>query len=162
MASIKNSPTGEIIGLRLRQLRELRGESLNRVANTAGLAKSYVARLEQGRVANPGLMTVAALADVLKVSLSELLAEPTGSHKRRRWSSVVDPLEIERIRETAPRELLDFLEALARESGEHVRADVLRTLASIQLYGRRPQTTDDWRFAYLALLRAVRPPTSRD
>lgn len=157
MSSPKRTALVEVglIGERLLQLRELRGDSLGVVAAEAGIAKSYLAKLERGEVENPGVATLASVAGVLEISLQELFAPRTASHKRARWSAVVDPLEVERLRASLPGPLNQFLEELQRSEGERVPADVVRTLASVQLHGRRPQTTEDWRFAYLALVRCV-------
>ena len=145
-----------LVGERLLQLRELRGASLGTVAGEAGIAKSYLAKLERGEVDNPGVNTLAAVAGVLEISLQELFAPPTGSHKRARWSAVVDPLEVERMRASLPSPLAQFLSELEEAAdGGRVTADVVRTLASVQLHGRRPRSVEDWRFAYLALLRCV-------
>jgi transcriptional regulator with XRE-family HTH domain len=156
MSSLKSTAQIDVglVGERLLQLRELRGDSLGTVATKAGIAKSYLAKLERGEVDNPGVGTLGQVASALETSLVELFAPPTGSHKRARWSSVVDPLEVERIRATLPEALSRVLEELGSESGR-VPADVVRTLASVQLHGRRPRTADDWRFAYLALSRCV-------
>lgn len=145
-----------LIGDRLRQLRELRGDSLTTVAAQAGIAKSYLAKLERGDVDNPGAGTLASVASVLAISLQELFAPATSSHKRARWSAVVDPLEVERIMASLPEPLATFLADLERDEGSRIPADVVRTLASIQLHGKRPETAADWRFAYLALSRCVR------
>lgn len=144
-----------LVGERLRQLRELRGASLTTVAGEAGIAKSYLAKLERGEVENPGVATLASVAAILAITLQELFAPATGSHKRTRWSAVVDPLEVERIMASLPKSLEVFLAELEREEQGRVPADVVRTLASIQLRGRQPQMTADWRFAYLALSRCV-------
>ncbi|MBA3670462.1 MAG: helix-turn-helix domain-containing protein [Gemmatimonadaceae bacterium] len=144
-----------LVGERLLQLRELRGASLTTVAGEAGIAKSYLAKLERGEVENPGVATLASVASVLAITLQELFAPATGSHKRARWSSVVDPLEVERIMASLPEQLATCLREIEQEEGGRVSADVIRTLASIQLRGRRPKAVADWRFAYLALLRCV-------
>ena len=146
----------EVIGQRLRQLRELRGLSVSQVAKEAGVAKSYLAKLERGEVPNPGVTTLARIAAVLEVTLPQLLAQPTMSHSRPRWSAVVDPLEIERLKQTMSSSLVEFLRTLEHEEGSAVPADVVRTLALIQVRGKRPDTAQSWRFVYEAIRRSVR------
>jgi XRE family transcriptional regulator of biofilm formation len=142
---------------RLRQLRELRGLSVSEVASRAGLAKSYVAKIEKGVVDNPGLATVASIAHVLEAPLPELFAAPSGPHRPvPRWAAFAGPLEVEQLLATAPESLRSFLEELEREEGSRVPADVVRTLATVQLRNRRPESVADWRFAYSALCRSVR------
>ena len=146
-----------LLGERLRQLRELRGHSVSEVASRAGLAKSYVAKLERGGVENPGVGTVLSIADVLGAPLPELFAPPSGRHRPApRWSAFAGPLEVEQLLVTAPELLREFLRELEAADGSHVPADVVRTLATIQVRGRRPETLSDWRFAYAALCRSVR------
>ena len=144
-----------VIGMRLLQLRELRGASVSTVAAQANIAKSYLAKLERGEVDNPGVATLDAVAVALGTSLAELLAPATGSHRRARWSAVVDPLEVERLRATMPPSLLLFLEELEQEEGGRVPADVVRTLGLLQIRGRRPGAVADWRFVYEAIKRSL-------
>ena len=144
-----------VIGIRLLQLREMRGLSVSAVAAEAEIAKSYLAKLERGEVENPGIATLDAVAAALGTTLPELLAPATGSHRRVRWSNVVDPLEVERLRANMPASLLRFLEELEREEGSRVPADVVRTLGLLQIRGRRPDTIADWRFVYEAMKRCL-------
>lgn len=148
-------PTPDVLGTRLRQVRELRGLSVSRVAAGADVAKSYLARLERGEVPNPGLATIAAVAAALGTTLVELFAPTTDSHLRPRWSATVDPLELEWLRPQLPTSLNDFLEELEHAEG-HVPADVVRSLGMIQFRGKRPDSVADWRFVYLAIERSVR------
>jgi XRE family transcriptional regulator, master regulator for biofilm formation len=153
--NMATEPFIEILGQRLRQLRELRGLSLTKVATDADVAKSYLAKLERGEVSNPGLTTLGRVAAVLEVTLPQLLASPTASHTRPRWSSVVDPLEIERLKESMLPSLVAFLKILEDEEQATVPADVVRSLALLQIRGRRPETVENWRFVYEAIRRSV-------
>jgi transcriptional regulator with XRE-family HTH domain len=56
---------------RLRELRELRGLTLAKLAEKAGLHLQAVAKLEQGLRPNPTWDTVKSLADALGVSCEE-------------------------------------------------------------------------------------------
>lgn len=146
----------ELIGERLLQLRELRGLSVSAVASQAKVAKSYVAKLERGEVENPGLATLDSIATALRTTLSQLFAPATGSHKRSRWSAVVDPLEVERLRATMPESLQRFLKELEDSEGARVSSDVVRSLALLQFRGKRPERVEDWRFVYQAVARSLR------
>lgn len=61
------------VGERIRQLRQQRGMSINRLAAAAGVAHSVVSRLEHGHVTNPTAETLRRLATALEVPLTELL-----------------------------------------------------------------------------------------
>ncbi|MBK8059527.1 MAG: helix-turn-helix transcriptional regulator [Gemmatimonadetes bacterium] len=136
-------------------MRELLGQSLGQVAESAGIAKSYLARLERGEVPNPGIATLGAVVQALGTGLAELFAPTTSSHLRPRWSATVDPLELEWLRPQLPATLRTFLQELEKLEG-HVPADVVRSLGMVQVRGRRPAEVDDWRFLYLAMVRSVR------
>lgn len=62
-------------GLRVRQVRLSRGLSQERLAELAGLHRTYVSSLERGQ-RNVGLENIHALAKALDVPASELLREP--------------------------------------------------------------------------------------
>ena len=57
---------------RTRELRDARGLSLQAVADRAGLTKSHIWELEQGRSRNPTISTAVSLARALGVSLDYL------------------------------------------------------------------------------------------
>ncbi|MEF8698305.1 MAG: helix-turn-helix transcriptional regulator [Candidatus Accumulibacter sp. UW26] len=57
----------------VRQLREARGWSQERLAEKADLDRSYVGEIERG-LANPSLLTADKLARALEVDLSALVA----------------------------------------------------------------------------------------
>jgi transcriptional regulator with XRE-family HTH domain len=64
---------GSALGIRLKMLRELRGMSLQQVADAADLTKSHVWELEQGRAINPTVNAVWGLAEALAVAPGTLL-----------------------------------------------------------------------------------------
>jgi transcriptional regulator with XRE-family HTH domain len=68
--------------VRLQQAREQRGLSQERTAHLAGIAAYTYQKLEKGESRpgtplNPRLSTLVALCDVLEISLTDLLPEPT-------------------------------------------------------------------------------------
>src|SRR5947208_12442325 len=73
----------KVVGQRLTEWRELSGKSLSALAEEAGIAKSYLLKLERGEVENPGLATLGAIAKSLNTTLSQLLGPPPSSAKRR-------------------------------------------------------------------------------
>ncbi len=66
---------GEVLAANLRRLRIARHLSLSELARATGMGKATLSGIENGR-ANPTVETLAALADALRVPVSELLEEP--------------------------------------------------------------------------------------
>lgn len=64
---------GPALGTRIKLLREMRDMSLQAVADAAGLTKSHVWELEQGRSVNPTVNAVWGLSAALCVSPAMLL-----------------------------------------------------------------------------------------
>ncbi|EZP74410.1 anaerobic benzoate catabolism transcriptional regulator [Sphingomonas paucimobilis] len=64
---------GAALGTRIKLLREMRDMSLQAVADAAGLTKSHVWELEQGRSINPTVNAVRGLSEALSVSPAMLL-----------------------------------------------------------------------------------------
>jgi transcriptional regulator with XRE-family HTH domain len=64
---------GEALGNRIKLLRALRRMSLDEVGQAAGLTKSHVWELEQGRSRNPTVNAVWGLARALSVSPATIL-----------------------------------------------------------------------------------------
>jgi transcriptional regulator with XRE-family HTH domain len=87
-------------GRRLRELRDRKGLTQERLAKRSALQASAVARLERGQH-EPRLSTVLSLAHGLDVSPSELvdnLAEPESGHRLPPRSSTTGPVFPERWR----------------------------------------------------------------
>ena len=62
----------EMIAIRMAETRALRKLSLREVADRAGISKSHIWELEQGRSPNPTIATAVALCRALGVSLDYL------------------------------------------------------------------------------------------
>lgn len=63
------------MGAKLKELRKQRGYTLDKVAELAGLSKSYLWELENRDSSRPSAEKLIALADVLGVSVSYLIEE---------------------------------------------------------------------------------------
>ncbi len=139
------------LGGRLFQLRNEKGLSLTAVADLAGVAKSYLAKLERGEVPNPGLKTLDSVAKALDVTLAHLLAPParTSSHTR------VEERDRDQLFATMPRSLREFIHNVEQQDGQ-LPLDDVSALVALQFRGKRPETVDDWRFMYEALRRSTR------
>jgi len=83
-----------MLGEQLRQARAHAGLSIYALASQSGIGIATISEIESGKNKNPGLLTVARLADVLQVSL-DTLAERTpvaAKRQRRRQAASVDSL----------------------------------------------------------------------
>lgn len=69
-------------GTRLRALRQGRAMTLDALAETTGLDKGYLSRLERGQK-NPSIATVLRLSDALEVPVAELFGERLPEHAVR-------------------------------------------------------------------------------
>lgn len=62
-------------GARIAELRRQKGESLQKVADAAGVTKTHIWELERGRTGNPSLSVIQNLADHFGVSIASLVGE---------------------------------------------------------------------------------------
>lgn len=143
----------KLVGRRLTETREILGASLSGIAEDAGIAKSYLLKLEKGEVDNPGLATLSAVAKALGVTLAQLLS-PTPPKPKSTALEPGDEQSLEVLRAKMPASLRRFLKSL-EDRGEDVPADVVRSLAVIQFRGERPDDESSWSFIYEAVKRSV-------
>ena len=61
-----------LLGERLRQLRHLRGETLDQTARRAGISPQYLSEIERG-VKEPSSEMIAAIAGALDITLVDLV-----------------------------------------------------------------------------------------
>ncbi|MDQ0193924.1 helix-turn-helix domain-containing protein [Paenibacillus wynnii] len=64
-----------MIGTRIRQLRIEKGLSLSELAECAGVAKSYLSRIERGIQSNPSIEFLEKIASVFSLTVEALLQE---------------------------------------------------------------------------------------
>jgi DNA-binding XRE family transcriptional regulator len=62
-----------LVGERLRQLRHLRGETLDQTARRAGISPQYLSEIERG-VKEPSSEMIAAIAGALDITLVDLVS----------------------------------------------------------------------------------------
>lgn len=79
---------GERFGLAVRELREARGWSQERLAGRADLNRSYMGEIERA-TAMPSLATAAKLASALGVPLSQIIARCEAAEAPRRGDARV-------------------------------------------------------------------------
>lgn len=64
------------LGLAIKQVRESAGLTQDDLSDKAGLAYSTLAKIEQGAIKNPSIFTVFAIAEVLGVTVEQLMEIP--------------------------------------------------------------------------------------
>ncbi|MFI6008658.1 DUF488 family protein [Streptomyces sp. NPDC051243] len=84
-----------LLALRVRELREARGWSRERLAKEAGVGVSTLARLENQGAIQPGFFTVGELARALDTSLDELFRETTSAATPGLWSAGYEGRDID-------------------------------------------------------------------
>ena len=72
---------GVSLGRALKAERESKQQSQSQIAQVAGLSVDALRRIEQGRVANPGVFTVASIADALGRKLTHFVPPRRGRRK---------------------------------------------------------------------------------
>jgi XRE family transcriptional regulator, regulator of sulfur utilization len=138
-------------GHRLRQWRMDRDLTLRDVSEKSGLSIAYLSDLERGKLANPTLETLTALAGALGLSLNMLLGledDQTSS------PPVSTPLE-ELRGMSAFRSAVAAQAALWRVSESEVEQGWIDSLASIRVARRSPRTASDYLFIFEAARRAL-------
>lgn len=101
------------LGARLREVRELRGQSLSEVATKAEISPAYLQKLEKGAVQAPSPHVLQRLAVALKVeyrTLMELAGYVVPGGKRPRSASLLaHALSSENLSEDEAHELARYL-----------------------------------------------------
>lgn len=64
------------VGIRIKELREAKGLTVNKLANLAGISQSYLRDVELGNK-NPTVETLSYFCDALGISLHEFFSENT-------------------------------------------------------------------------------------
>ncbi len=123
---------------RLRELRSERGLRLKDVAQTAAISVPYLSDLERGRT-NPSLETLQTLAGAYDITVHDLLESVEF------YGSTTDG--------ALPRGLADLMADPVL--GPQLTPDWVRSLARIELRGKRPRDKGDWYEIFLHLKRIL-------
>jgi transcriptional regulator with XRE-family HTH domain len=123
------------IGRRIKKFRDEKGMSGAELAARAGISRSYLSELENGKGEHkrPSANVMYAIGKALGVSMSELLGRPL----------------ITRPSAHRPTSLLKFAEQ------HHIPDADVDMLASIRFRGDAPQTPERWSFIYNAIKTSV-------
>jgi len=133
-----SQPVGETVGGRIKRRREEMGISLSRLAESAGISKSYLHEIENGQSVMPSAEMLFNVAEALETSVAVLLG------KRRNPTQPRGDIEI-------PTALREYAER-AQLSEEEVNR-----LACIKYRNRQPKKWEDWAFIHEAIKRAIGP-----
>jgi len=123
---------------RLRELRQERGQRLKDVAEIAGISIPYLSDLERGRT-NPSLETLQTLASAYDITVHDLL-EPVEFYGDATGGNL-------------PKGLVDLMQDPVL--GPQVTPDWVRSLARIELRGKRPRDKQEWYEIFLHLRRIL-------
>ena len=130
LPDIESSTVGEQIRFRRTEL----GLSLTALAEKAGVAKSYLSNLENGRTnARPSGRTLYRIAEALGTTMSDLLGTRL----------LVEPTQ------TFPPSLVEFAKAA------HLSDRDVAMLAGINFRGHQPSDRDSWAFIWRAIRASV-------
>lgn len=121
---------------KIRQLREEKEWSLNKLAEMAGVSKAYLSQLENNVSKQPSAEVLLKIASALRTTIADLLDKPVRVHAKD-FGEMPDGL----------RELID-------EQGEtlDIREEDVKMLMSIRYRGNQPETPEDWEH----ILRTIR------
>lgn len=129
------------LGQRIREIRNIKGETLKETSIKTELSVSYLSDIERGRT-NPSLQTLETIASHFNLSVTDMLAgvefagEPTNN--------------------ALPPGLVELLDD--KELGREIDKDWIQLLEKINLRGKRPQTKREWLELFLSLKRILEPP----
>ena len=121
---------------KIRQLREEKKWSLNKLAEMAGVSKAYLSQLENNVSKQPSAEVLLKIASALRTTIADLLDKPVRVHAKD-FGEMPDGL----------RELID-------EQGDtlDIREEDVKMLMSIRYRGNQPETPEDWEH----ILRTIR------
>lgn len=121
---------------KIRQLREEKEWSLNKLAEMAGVSKAYLSQLENNVSKQPSAEVLLKIASALRTTIADLLDKPVRVHAKD-FGEMPDGL----------RELID-------EQGDtlDIREEDVKMLMSIRYRGNQPETPEDWEH----ILRTIR------
>ena len=121
---------------KIRQLREEKELSLNKLAEIAGISKAYLSQLENNVSKQPSAEILFKIATALGTTIADLLEKPV------------------RVYSDDFQEVPDGLRKLIDEQGEtlDIREEDVKMLMNIRYRGNQPDTPEDWEH----ILRTIR------
>ena len=98
------------IGHRIKKIRTQRNLSLSELAESAGVAKSYLSNVERGIQSNPSIQFIEKMAATLKVPVHSLLFGESGSEDRLdpEWTLLVQEAMASGVDKEQFKEFLEY------------------------------------------------------
>lgn len=126
---------------KIKQLREKKGFSLGKLAETAGVSKAYLSQLENSLSKQPSAEILFKIASALGTTIADLLDKPVRVHT-------------EDFPELKDHNVPDELRELVQKRGKalDIREEDVKMLMNIQYRGKQPRTVDEWEY----VLRSIR------
>jgi transcriptional regulator with XRE-family HTH domain len=121
--------------------------SLAELSARAGVSKAYISDLENGVAGKPNIQYVYSIAQVLDVTLDDLLNSATDAPPATRQTHVVHEL---------PPGLADLQRELSLSDRD------VEMLATVNFRGHRPRDKEGWRYLLETLRMLSRRNTSRE
>ena len=106
------------IGDRLREERKKKRFSLREVEKDTGISYSYLGRIENGKVDNPGLNTIERLCNLYGVKVSDVFGEEIGAEiddPKLEWMAFGDEMNKENL---SPQEVREYIEIIKKLRGK--------------------------------------------
>ena len=121
-------------GDRLRQFRQAKGLSLDKLASETGISRAYLWKLERKANVNPSIDLIEKLAEALGTTIGDLAVDAT----------------------TKPREAQEIPDSLRIAQAEYGLSNQdVGDLARIRFRGGHPTDPEDWYLLYLQLKRVT-------
>ncbi len=133
----QNTPqTPPSVGERIKQRREEKGQSASRLAEAAGISKSYLHEIENGASVMPSAEVLFNLAEALETSVAVLLG---------RRATVTAQNSTPHISASLKEYAID----------NNLEEEEVHRLACIKYRNRAPKRKEDWAFIHEAIKRAI-------
>ena len=126
---------------KIKQLREEKGFSLGKLAETAEVSKAYLSQLENNVSKQPSAEILFKIASALGTTIADLLDKPVRVQAEDFHQEVPEGL----------RELIDKLGDIL-----DIREEDVKMLMNIEYRGRRPKTFEEWEHVLQAIRIVVR------
>ena len=126
---------------KIKQLREGKGFSLGKLAETAEVSKAYLSQLENNVSKQPSAEILFKIASALGTTIADLLDKPVR-------------VRTEDFRQKVPKGLRELID----ERGEtlDIREEDVKMLMNIQYRGKQPKDPEEWEHVLQAIRIVVR------
>lgn len=129
------------IGRRIQEIRTSQNKSLRGVASEIDVSVAYLSNIEKGE-SSPTIEVLKKLASTFNLTVRELT------------EAIEEDSDME-----LPKSLQQFIEEYSEKFKELTDRDWQRTLASVRLRGRYPETAEDWLPIFASMRNALKEDT---